>query len=91
MKLAIISVTNKGALLAARIAEQLGVSVDVYAKSDRNPQNAERVFTSLSSLIDGIFNEYNGFVFIMATGIVVRVIAAHIRDKRFDPRSRRGG
>ncbi|KYZ76715.1 cobalamin biosynthesis protein CbiG [Anaerosporomusa subterranea] len=85
MKLAIISVTNKGALLAERLARQLAVPADVYAKSGRNPLNTEKEFASLSSLLDTIFSKYEGFIFVMATGIVVRVIAAHVRDKRFDP------
>jgi cobalt-precorrin 5A hydrolase len=85
MKLAIISVTNKGALLAECLAGQLAVPADVYAKSGRNPLSTAKEFVSLSNLVDTIFGKYEGFIFVMATGIVVRVIAAHIRDKRFDP------
>lgn len=85
MKLAIVSVTNKGALLAERLAGQLAAQVDVYVKSGRNPSGTGREFSSLSRLLETIFGQYQGFIFVMATGIVVRVVAAHILDKRFDP------
>jgi cobalt-precorrin 5A hydrolase len=85
MKVAIISVTYKGALLADKLAKSLDFKVDVYAKAGRNKADSGQTFDSLSHLIQDVFNHYDGFVFIMATGIVVRVIAPHIQDKRFDP------
>ncbi|WP_371371366.1 cobalt-precorrin 5A hydrolase [Sporomusa aerivorans] len=85
MKLAVVSVTHKGAELAERIAPLLGPEVDVYAKIGRNPVSSQFSYSSLSDLVDEIFTGYAGLVFIMATGIVVRVIAAHVKDKRFDP------
>ncbi len=85
MKLAVISVTHKGAELAERIAPLLGPAVDVYAKTGRNPVSSQQSYRNLSELVNEIFAEYAGLVFIMAAGIVVRVIAAHVRDKRIDP------
>ncbi|SFL38555.1 cobalt-precorrin 5A hydrolase [Pelosinus propionicus] len=87
MKLAIISVTNQGALLGDALAEKLaklGKKADVFAKAGRNPMNSIS-YDLLSKLISDIFSKYDGFLFIMATGIVVRVIAPHISDKRVDP------
>lgn len=87
MKLAVISVTNQGARLAGRLAQQLRLAshqVDIFAKEGRNPFG-HKPYESLSALISEKFSCYEGFIFIMATGIVVRVIAPYIQDKRTDP------
>ncbi|MBC8014679.1 MAG: cobalt-precorrin 5A hydrolase [Sporomusaceae bacterium] len=87
MKLAVISVTNSGALLGNRLADQLRAlnhNVQVFAKSGRNPLNAAS-YELLSKLIADTFPHYEGLIFIMATGIVVRVIAPYVQDKRIDP------
>lgn len=85
MKLAVISVTRKGAELAERIAPFLGPGVDVYAKNGRNLPESHHTYDSLSDLVNKKFSLYDGLIFIMATGIVVRVIAAQLNDKRCDP------
>ena len=87
MKLAIISVTNNGALLGNRLADRLSGldnQVDIFAKIGRSPLSAT-TYNLLSTLIADIFMCYDGLIFIMATGIVVRVIAPYIKDKRIDP------
>ena len=85
MKVAVISVTNKGAELAGKIAPLIGSEVDIYAKVGRNPRNEPHTYCCLSELVGELFSNYDGLLFIMATGIVVRVIAPYIKDKRFDP------
>jgi cobalt-precorrin 5A hydrolase len=85
MKLAILSVTTNGAILAERLAKTLDAEIDLYAKVGRDGGVPAQNYASLSRLVDSIYHIYDGLVFIMATGIVVRVIAPHIRDKRFDP------
>lgn len=85
MRIAIISVTTKGEALARTLAENLEGKIDLYAKS-RGGMDADTVpFDNLGVLVDNIFHEYDGLVFVMAAGIVVRVIAPHVRDKRYDP------
>ncbi|WP_378956296.1 cobalt-precorrin 5A hydrolase [Pelosinus sp. sgz500959] len=87
MKLAVISVTNQGAKLANQLADQLrlvGHQIELFAKEGRNPLG-HASYDSLSTLISKSFSRYEGFIFIMATGIVVRVIAPYIQDKRIDP------
>lgn len=84
MKLAIISVTNAGAQLSEKIAQNFN-NVDIFAKSGRSLLEYGNEYESLSTLIAEIFDQYDAFVFIMATGIVVRVIAPFIQDKRIDP------
>lgn len=85
MKLAVISVTNKGAELAERLAVAVDAKADTYAKEGRNPSSLAHTYQSLGELIGRIFPLYDGFVFIMAAGIVVRVIAPYVMDKRIDP------
>ena len=88
MKLALIAVTARGALLAARAAEAIrrsGKSADCYAKAGRSANTTATLFESLSQVVAENWTHYDGFVFIMATGIVVRVIAPHLENKREDP------
>ena len=42
-------------------------------------------FTDLPSLIPSLFKQYPGLIFIAPLGLVYRVIAPHIKDKRYDP------
>lgn len=85
MKLAVIAVTARGARLAEQLTAKLPFGADVFVKQDRNPGVAATEYSVLSSLVAETFGKYDGFIFIMATGIVVRVLAPHINDKRFDP------
>lgn len=87
MKCAIISVTNHGAVLGNKLSDSLVAlnhKVTVFAKKGRNPLQAVS-YESLSALTREIFAHYEGLIFIMATGIVVRVIAPFVKDKRIDP------
>ncbi|CUH94009.1 hypothetical protein P22_0071 [Propionispora sp. 2/2-37] len=85
MKIAVISVTRRGACLAERIAGGFPGSVNTYTKNGRGLSTHTEYFDSLGELVREIFSKYDGLVFIMATGIAVRVIAPYIRDKRRDP------
>lgn len=85
MKLAIISVTDNGARLANKLAQKMTGEIDRYAKAGRDGGVAAHHYESLRDLVDTVYNTYDGLIFIMAAGIVVRLIAAHVRDKRFDP------
>ncbi|MEG6585518.1 cobalt-precorrin 5A hydrolase [Dendrosporobacter sp. 1207_IL3150] len=84
MKIAIISVTNNGAYLSEKIAQNFN-NVDIFVKKGRNPLKYGQEYESLQHLVAKIFQSYDGLIFVMAAGIVVRVIAPHILDKRTDP------
>ncbi len=73
MKTAVIAVTDSSEATARRLAPALGA--DVY-----RPEKGE-----LRTLVRDIFHNYEGLVFIMASGIVVRMIAGLITDKYHDP------
>ena len=85
MNIAVISVTLKGALLGEQLREKLDGKVDLYAKARGALHEETSPYDNLSELVNAIFQKYDGFIFIMAAGIVVRVIAPHVRDKRYDP------
>ena len=85
MKIAVISVTQKGALLGEELRDKLDGNIDLFTKDRGALRSEASLYDNLSDLINEIFNKYDGLVFIMAAGIVVRVIAPHVRDKRFDP------
>lgn len=77
MKLAIISVSNKGQKLAFKLKEKLNedstiLKVDLYHK------NVKKYFQIL-------FYEYDAIIAIMASGILIRTIAPLIESKVTDP------
>jgi cobalt-precorrin 5A hydrolase len=82
MKTAYIAATKRGCELALRLA--MIQSGDVYAKRGRASCGAAE-YDSLAELVARIFKRYDNLVFIMATGIVVRMIAPHIVHKSSDP------
>jgi cobalt-precorrin 5A hydrolase len=86
-RLAILTVTRKGIelgekILAVRPDADLWFPARYEARSD---PRCRRFDGALGDLVEKIFADYAGFIFVMAAGIVVRLIAGHIKDKRFDP------
>ncbi|MDU4959757.1 MAG: cobalamin biosynthesis protein [Sporomusaceae bacterium] len=84
MRIAIISITNEGARLADRLTASLQGEIEIFAKVGRNPAGAKE-YNHLGQLVATLFHQYDSFVFIMTVGVVVRIIAPHVRDKRYDP------
>lgn len=72
-KIAIIAITKNGQELAYRISKNL-INSKVYI-----------VNKNLDEIVKNTFKEYDYIIFIMATGIVVRSIAKHIKNKFEDP------
>ncbi len=87
MTLAVITVTKQGIALGERIlAAEPDAVLYVPAKYGLESSGRLRVFPGqLAPLLAEIYGAYDGFVFLMAAGIVVRMIAEHIKDKRYDP------
>jgi cobalamin biosynthesis protein CbiG len=75
VKVAIIAITEEGNKTAQELAISLKEST-VYFLSQPH---------ALSSTVEEIFGQYEGFIFIMALGIVIRVIAPYIKNKYVDP------
>lgn len=85
MKTAIISVTAAGAKLGQQIAHAYD-EVHIYEKEERSSGAAVHAyFTSLKAMMPQLMGEYDRLLFIMATGIVVRLISPFIVHKSTDP------
>jgi len=84
-KIAVWAVTPNGADLAEKIAERMPAA-DLFF-SHGLPSRAVDVqrFTRLKKTVDQFFKGYPAHIFIMSTGIVVRVVASLIRHKTEDP------
>ncbi|MCP4628599.1 MAG: cobalt-precorrin 5A hydrolase [bacterium] len=77
--------TPKGTGVAGNIRRIL-TGVDVYLSQNLSGIQSEHyTFRKLSETIKDEFNRYSGHVFIMSTGIVVRLIAPLIKHKTEDP------
>ncbi len=84
MRLAVVSLTKNGAALAETIVERL--PADHYARWKQGIETAVRPFSGkFTPLVGELFENYDGIIFIMACGIVVRSVARFLTDKRNDP------
>lgn len=73
MKTAILAITDGGCLLGKRLAADLDKAVFLNCRG------------ALKETLLKAWDEYDGLICIMATGIVVRVLAEKFKDKRSDP------
>lgn len=84
-KLAVWAVTPNGAELIRRLARSLPAA-DVYVSQNLVlEKRAYHRFERLSAAVKDNFDRYSGHIFIMAAGIVVRVLAPLIQNKTRDP------
>jgi cobalamin biosynthesis protein CbiG len=87
MKLAIIAITRNGTRLGARL-QAMAVDADLFVaeKFVAEAGASARPFAGeLREVVRENWRQYQGFVFVMATGIVVRLIAPHLEAKDRDP------
>ncbi len=87
MKIAIIAITRDGAWLGARLRDGLGGASLHVLQRYRGEAGKESVpfAGELKELVERLWPEYGGFVFVMATGIVVRMVAPLLSGKEVDP------
>lgn len=84
-KIAVWAITPNGMLLAQKIFQNLP-DVCVYASQNMEGSAAEyQTYQNLAVSIQQKFHQYTGHIFIMSTGIVIRLIAPLIRHKTEDP------
>lgn len=84
MRVAIIAITRNGARIGALIQEGLPGS-DLFVSERYATGSAAPFSCGVKELTARLWREYDGFVFMMATGIVVRTIAPHLVSKDVDP------
>ncbi|RCX17575.1 cobalt-precorrin 5A acetaldehyde-lyase [Anaerobacterium chartisolvens] len=92
MKCAVVALTPNGARLALTVSRQLGACAFIKSGllpfiQDEGSQNIEvrMIEGDFKAFTGYLFRHYDGLVFIMACGIVVRSIAPYIIDKARDP------
>jgi len=87
MNLALIAITNEGINVAQRIKEKLDGEVTVFLPQKIKQTKLAATYYSkkFGDQIGDLFSHYEGLIFIMASGIVVRTITPYITDKYNDP------
>lgn len=88
MRIAVIAITRGGVKLAYKLKSALPISglfaSERYVEAEIDSMQPFAP-SELKKLITLLWKQYDGFVFIMATGIVVRMIAPHLISKAVDP------
>lgn len=86
MKTAVIAITRNGVRLGAKVHHGLtGATLYVPRRYGGAAVGATVYDGELKELLARLWPEVEGLVCIMATGIVVRLIAPHLRGKEVDP------
>ncbi len=85
MKTAVIAITEEGLGIGELLAKKTGFDLYAPKKIGAHRGNVASYDTPTSKLLERIWSTYRGFVFIMPTGAVVRLIKGLIRDKHRDP------
>ncbi|WP_425446723.1 cobalt-precorrin 5A hydrolase [Dethiothermospora halolimnae] len=84
MKIGVLTVTKGGLKKGKEIKKKLP-HIDLYALPKWNDNMALPIKGKLSDFVGELFKKYDMLLFIMATGIVVRVISKYIEKKDKDP------
>lgn len=83
MRIAVIAITKGGSKLAGKLGKKL--RGDVYVKKAYALPDDYIINGNFVDFVHEIFEKYDGFVFVMAAGIVVRAIAGVLKSKLKDP------
>lgn len=83
--MAVWALTPDGAAIAAMIAAKFPGATLFTGKTIPSPPAGATRFTVLAETVQREFKHFDAHVFIMAVGIVVRMIAPHIGAKQTDP------
>jgi len=88
MRIAVVAITRNGAVLGKRLRESLAGAQLYVSGRYAGQAGRERVTFEpgdLKGLLGSLWGTVDGFVLIMATGIVVRLIAPLLESKQSDP------
>ncbi|MDH4205767.1 MAG: cobalt-precorrin 5A hydrolase [Desulfobacteraceae bacterium] len=83
--IAVWALTPGGVNLGLKISKQMP-DVDLhFSERFKGAETVSSYFNNLPDAVAQWFHHYHGHVFIMSTGIVIRIILPHIRHKTIDP------
>ena len=85
MRCAVFTATPRGTKTALRVRASLDASVDIFVKAGQEMPAGVRVYERLAPQVAAAFRQYDALIFIMATGIAVRMIAGSLKSKLEDP------
>ena len=83
MRLAVWTVTRGAGLNGVEIKNKIE-GADIFTLSKFKIENSIQI-ENFTEKLNEAFNKYDGHIFIMATGIVIRKIASLIKSKDIDP------
>lgn len=84
MKTAVITLSEKGLVVAQRISQGID-GAELYAHESMAKNSGAKTFERVVELTSEIFSQYEGLVYVMPCGVVVRAIAQHVEHKKKDP------
>ena len=84
-KIAIWVITPNGIKLAQTLSRNLSGATLYISEKIGEAVDGHLSFQNLSETVHQKFDQYDGHIFIMSTGIVVRIIAPLIKNKVIDP------
>ena len=88
MRIAIFALTPEGGHLALRLRDVMTEAFLFLPERIQHHIPAEcgaQYFKRLSEAMNAAFTRYDALIFVMATGIVVRMIAPYVKSKLYDP------
>lgn len=85
MKYAVVSVSAEGARLGQTVKAALGGDGTCYERRGAESGEEALYFSRTFALTEEIFSQYEGILYIMASGIAVRAIAPYVVSKASDP------
>lgn len=81
-KIAIIALTSGGKNLALNLLKKMD-GIEIYLPEKMKEKSGNyNYYSSLQDLTAELFKSYDGLVFVMALGIVIRMIAPHLQSKK---------
>ena len=84
MKIAVVTLTKGASELGNQLCDMIGGTL--YCKGEYAEDfGARKIEKPFTTFVGYLFDRYEGLVFIMATGIVVRSLAPYIDSKTSDP------
>lgn len=82
MKIGCFSFTNEGKVLGDKIVDKSKEKQSQYTVHHFMNSQVEG---GIKNILENAWNQYDGIIFLSATGIAVRMISPYIKDKTLDP------